>query len=176
MDDGACAHLTGLSVPSLALPSTSGEAVDLSALDGLTVVFIYPRTAEAGAEIASEWKQTPGAFGCSAESCSFRDNHSNLRDLGVTHLFGLSTQDSSYQQEMAERFKLDYAVLSDHALAFTQALNLPTFEYNGMTLLKRVTLAIEGGKISRTLYPVFPPDKAPEQVLAWLRTRKPKST
>ena len=32
VDDGACAHLPGLAMPSLRLPSTAGRLVDLGAL------------------------------------------------------------------------------------------------------------------------------------------------
>ena len=43
-DDGAAAHLIGMALPPVALPSTGGGSVDLSALRGLTVVYIYPMT------------------------------------------------------------------------------------------------------------------------------------
>ena len=148
--------------------STDGKPVELSRLRGRTVVFAYPRTAEAGATIADEWKQTPGAFGCTAESCSFRDRHANLRELGVAHLFGLSTQTPAYQEELAQRMQLSYPMLSDAALELTRALRLPTFSYNGETLLKRVTLVLDDGRITAALYPVFPPTDAPAQVVRWL--------
>ena len=42
---------------------------------------------------------------------------------------------------------LPYQLLSDEKLEMVKALSLPTFEFNGMTLIKRLTLAVEDGKI-----------------------------
>lgn len=168
VDDGACAHLAGMAVPEIALMSTDGKPVELSRLRGRTVVFAYPRTAEAGAVVPDAWKQVPGAFGCTAESCSFRDRHTSLRDLGVAQLFGLSTQTPAYQQEVAQRLQLTYPLISDAGLEMTRALKLPTFEFNGETLLNRFTLILDDGRITAVLYPVFPPTDAPGQVIRWL--------
>jgi peroxiredoxin (alkyl hydroperoxide reductase subunit C) len=43
-DDGAARHLAGMKLPDLALAATSGPAVNLSKLNGRTVLYIYPRT------------------------------------------------------------------------------------------------------------------------------------
>ena len=43
-DDGAARHLAGMKLPDLALPATSGPAVNLSKLKGRTVLYVYPRT------------------------------------------------------------------------------------------------------------------------------------
>ncbi len=83
-------------------------------------------------------------------------------------MFGLSTQTSVDQKEAANRLHLPFALLSDAALAFTQALHLPTFEAAGMTLIKRLTLIIDHGTILKVCYPVFPPDQNATDVLAWL--------
>jgi len=45
---------------------------------------------------------------------------------------------------------------------------LPTFAFEGATLYKRVTLVLEAGRITKIFYPVFPPDRNAEEVLAWL--------
>ena len=57
----------------------------------------------------------------------------------------------------------------DQSLTFTHALRLPTFTVEGMTLIKRLTLIVRGGRIERVFYPVFPPDKHAEEVIAWLK-------
>jgi peroxiredoxin len=62
-------------------------------------------------------------------------------------LFGLSTQPTAYQREMAERLRLPFEILSDADLPFANALALPTFETGGMRLIKRLTLIIRGGRI-----------------------------
>jgi peroxiredoxin len=62
--------------------------------------------------------------------------------------------------------------LSDEKLAFTKALRLPTFTVAGMTLLKRMALVIDNGKIVKVFYPVFPPDKNAEEVVAWIQASR----
>jgi peroxiredoxin len=168
-DDGAAKHLAGMKVPDLALPTTSGSSINLSKLSGRTVVYIYPRTGVPGVDAPPGWDQIPGARGCTPQSCSFRDHFGELKRLGVAQLYGLSTQDTAYQQEAASRLHLPFAILSDEKLALTKALKLPTFTTSGMTLLKRMALVIDDGAISKAFYPVFPPDKNAEEVIGWLQ-------
>ena len=168
-DDGAARHLTGRKLPDLALPATRGGAVNLSLLAGRTVLYIYPRTGVPGVDLPPGWDDIPGARGCTPQSCGFRDHFAELKALGVSHLFGLSTQDTDYQREAAERLHLPFAILSDAKLAFARALGLPTFSVAGMTLLKRMALVIDDGVIVKVFYPVFPPDKNAAEVVAWLR-------
>jgi peroxiredoxin len=167
-DDGAADHLPGMRLPSVALISTSEDAVDLSVLSGSTVVYCYPMTGRPDRELPQDWDEIPGARGCTPQSCSFRDHHAELRDLGA-RVFGVSTQDTVYQQEAVGRLHLPFELLSDENLAFAEALDLPTLEAGGMTLLKRLTLIIEDGRIEKVFYPVFPPGKNAEEVLSWLR-------
>ncbi len=170
-DDGACDHLPGLPVPSLPLLATSGEMVDLSALPGRTVVYCYPRTGRPDREPPQGWDDIPGARGCTPQSCAFRDHYREVQALGA-NVFGLSTQTSDYQREAAERLHLPFPLLSDSNLAFADALRLPTFEFEGIKLLKRVTLIVRDGVIEHVFYPVFPPDKNAEAVIAWLSTNR----
>ena len=167
-DDGGASHLTGMALPDIALPATGGGLVNLSALKGRAVVYIYPRTGVPGVDLLPGWDDIPGARGCTPQSCSFRDHFGELTRLGVAHLYGLSTQDTAYQQEAADRLHLPFAILSDETLALTRAMNLPTFVTSGMTLLKRMALVIDDGVIAKVFYPVFPPDKSAEEVIAWL--------
>jgi peroxiredoxin len=167
-DDGASDHLPGMQLPSVPLMSTAGEPVYLAALPGKTVVYCYPMTGRPGKDLPQGWDEIPGARGCTPQSCSFRDHHAELRDLGV-RVFGLSTQNTGYQREAVERLHLPFELLSDEKLAFAEALGLPTFEAAGTVLLKRLTLVIEDGWIDKVFYPVFPPGKNAEEVLGWLR-------
>jgi len=167
-DDGATRHLKGARMASVPLPGTSGETVDLSALRGRVVVYAYPRTGRPGEDDPDGWDMIPGARGCTPQSCSFRDHFAELTALGVDHLFGLSTQDSDYQREAAERLHLPFSILSDDRLKLTRAMNLPTFETSGMTLLKRFTLVIDDGVVKHVFYPVFPPDRSAADLIEWL--------
>ena len=168
VDDGACDHLPGMRLPSIPLPSTAGGVVDLASLAGTSVVYCYPRTGEPDRESPPGWDEIPGARGCTPQSCAFRDEHEELRALGA-RVFGLSTQDGAYQREAAGRLRLPFALLSDVELAFARALRLPTFTVAGMELTKRLTLVIDGGRIEKVFYPVFPPDRNAADVVAWLR-------
>jgi peroxiredoxin len=167
-DDGACRHLTGLNLPSIGLRSTQGNDVDLSVLRGTTVVYIYPRTGRPDQELPTGWNAIPGARGCTPQSCAFRDHYDELKNVGVDQLFGLSTQTTAYQQEAIARLHLPFEMLSDEQQHLTTAISLPTFEVDGMTLIKRITLVIRDGVIIKVFYPVFPPDHNAPDVLAWL--------
>jgi peroxiredoxin len=169
-DDGAARHLTGMALPDIALPATSGPAVNLAKIGSRSVVYIYPRTGVPGVANPDGWDMIPGARGCTPQSCSFRDHAGELKTLGVAHLFGLSTQDTAYQREAAERLHLPFPVLSDEKLQLTEAMRLPTFVAGGMTLLKRMAWVIDGGKITKVFYPVFPPDRNAADVIAWLKS------
>jgi peroxiredoxin len=171
-DDGAAGHLSGLHMPSHALAATDGMSVDLSTLAGLTVVYIYPRTGRPDVANPDGWDEIPGARGCTPQTCAFRDHFTDLRALGVRHLYGLSTQDTAYQREAAERLHLPFPLLSDEPLGLTRALDLPTFTTHGMTLLKRMALVIRDGVIEHVFYPVFPPDQNAGDVVAYLRDRQ----
>jgi peroxiredoxin len=171
-DDGAATHLTGLRLPDLSLPATDGTDVNLARLHGRTVVYIYPRTGVPGQALPEGWDEIPGARGCTPQSCAFRDHFDELRRLGVAHLYGLSTQNTAYQQEAAERLHLPFPILSDERLALTTALTLPSFTAAGMTLIKRMAWVVDEGIISKVFYPVFPPDKNAEEVIAWIQASR----
>ena len=168
VDDGGARHLKGMRVADVALPATDGAAVNLSKLKGRTILYIYPRTGRPGQALPTGWDGIPGARGCTPQSCGFRDHAAELTNLGVAHLYGLSTQDIAYQQEAVERLHLPFAILSDEKLAFTKAMRLPTFDVDGMRLIKRMALVIDDGVITNVFYPVFPPDKNAEEVVAWV--------
>jgi peroxiredoxin len=172
-DDGAARHLAGMQMPDIVLPATDGTSVSLARLAGLTIVYAYPRTGKPG-EISpvEDWDMIPGARGCTPQSCAFRDHYAELRAAGAASVFGLSTQDTAYQREMAARLHLPFPVLSDERLELAKALHLPTMEVGGMVLLKRLAMVIEDGRIVQVFYPVFPPDRNAADVLEWLESRR----
>src|SRR6516225_2370890 len=172
-DDGAARHLTGLAVPDVPLMDTSGARVSLAKILGRVVLFAYPRTGVPGQISPVEgWDMIPGARGCTPQSCAFRDLYREMLAAGVTRVFGVSTQDSAYQREAADRLHLPFPLLSDEKLALSKALRLPTMEVAGMTLIKRLALVIDDATIARVFYPVFPPDRNAGDVLAWLQQKR----
>jgi peroxiredoxin len=169
-DDGAAKHLVGMTIPPLGLLATDDTSVTLSTLPGRIVVFGYPRTGEPGKiGLVDDWDMIPGARGCTPQTCAFRDLFAELKAAGANHVFGLSTQDNVYQTEMASRLHLPFPVLSDEKLLLTRALKLPTMQVAGLTLIKRLALIIDDGRITHVFYPVFPPDRNAGDVLEWLK-------
>ena len=167
-DDGGASHLPGLEVPNVALPSTTGGTVAVAELPGRTVLYAYPRTGVPGQpSLDPDWETIPGARGCTPESCAFRDHHDELRGAGA-RVFGLSTQDTAFQREAAERLHLPFPLLSDRCLELVRALRLPTMVVADVTLMKRFTLVLRDGVVEHVFYPVFPPDGHAAEVLAWL--------
>ena len=159
VDDGRAAHLPGMRVPQIALHATTGEQIDLSAIDGLAVVFAFPRTGRPNAApLVPDWDLIPGARGCTPQTCAFRDLTADFGALDC-RVFGLSTQDPEYQRELAERLHLPFPVLSDAELALTRALRLPTITVAGHVLIARLAWIQRDGAIEDVAYPVFPPDR-----------------
>jgi peroxiredoxin len=196
-DDGAADHLTGMALPRLSLPSTLGGAINLAAATtapdvGSTtpgvastppdvafpagaerkarhlIVYVYPRTGAPGEPLLPGWDDIPGARGCTPQSCAYRDSLAELTSLGAA-VIGVSAQAPDEQREFAAREHIPFPLLSDSGLELATELRLPTFEAAGMTLYKRLTLVAAGGTITKVFYPVFPPDRDPAEVLAWLR-------
>ena len=119
------------------------------------------------------WDDIPGARGCTTETCDFRDHHAELLSAGAARVFGLSSQHTDCQSELAQRLRLPFAVLSDPDLALADRLQLPTFEAAGTTLYKRLTLVIADDAIEHVFYPIFPPNEHAREVLQWLRKAAP---
>lgn len=167
IDDGRCNHLTGLHLPTISLDSVSARKIDLSTLSGKTVLFFYPMHGSPEAPAMIGWNDIPGARGCTPQACSYRDHYTKLEALGVK-VFGISAQPLAAQKTASARLKLPYELLNDSQFALTNVLRLPTFKYQSSTYIKRITLICDNGVIKKTFYPVFPPDKNIDDVLAWL--------
>lgn len=169
-DDGAAGHLPGRTMPALEFRTTEGTSVRLDTMDaGRWVLYLYPLTGEPGVDPPPGWDDIPGARGCSHEACGFRDNLSSLHAHGAQRVLALSTDRQEYQQDLVRRLHLPYPMLSDPALSLASALDLPTFRANDMSLYKRLTLIIDGDRITHVFYPIFPPDRHADEVLEWLR-------
>jgi peroxiredoxin len=180
-DDGAANHLVGMKVPSLLLPSTDGGTreggqakggtADLAEMArGWLVAYVYPRTGVPGKPLPAGWDDIPGARGCTPQSCAFRDTMEEFSRAGAA-VAGVSAQSPEEQREFSTREHIPFPLLSDAGLELARVLRLPTFEAAGMTLYKRLTFIAEEGRIVKTFYPVFPPDRNATEVLAWLQQR-----
>lgn len=172
-DDGAYDHLRGgAAIASLTLPATTGGALDVVADTPWTVVFLYPATGTPGEPPPDGWLAVPGAYGCSAESCSFRDLTGELHDAGAS-IRGVSTQTSQEQSAFAATEQLAYPLLSDHRHDLVAALDLPTFTAGGSPpRIRRATLLVTRDRVIRdVVYPIPDPGSHASQVLALLAER-----
>lgn len=115
--------------------------------------------------------EAPGAFGCTAENCAFRDHAGQLGALDAT-VIGVSAQPLEQQREFAERERMPYPLLNDSGFALAELLDLPTFEVAGVRRYRRLTFIARAGTIDKVFYPVFPPDEHAAEVLAWLASRR----
>lgn len=115
------------------------------------------------------WDAIPRVRG-TPQSCAFRDRDAELTVCGAL-IAVLSAQPSEAQEVFAARERLPFPLLSDPELRLGAALALPTFEFGGIRLYRRVTLALAARTIERVFYPVVPPDRNAQDVLAWLRAR-----
>jgi peroxiredoxin len=157
-----------MAMPKLSLPSTAGNWVDLSRLTSpRTVLYCYPMTGVPGKALPEGWDAIPGARGCTPQACGFRDHWRELSALNAS-VFGVSVQTTEYQAELARRLHLPFEILSDAEFKLCEALRLPTFEVDGMRLMKRITLIVCQGRIEQVFYPVFPPNESAGEVLHWL--------
>lgn len=169
VDDGAAAHLPGRLIPDIEMLASDDSTVDLTAVPSpWTIVYVYPRTGVPGVDPPTGWDEIPGASGCTPQSCSFRDAHAELAELGAT-VFGLSTQLHAEQAAFVERQGLPFLLLSDPDQRIGAALGLPTFEVDDIVAYKRLTLIARGDQIAHVRYPVFPPDGDAAEVISWLQ-------
>ena len=172
-DDGLTDHLKGYKIPNIKLESTKNVQVDLwEAFQNPTVLFIFPR---AGSPLETNsnpelWDSIPGARGCTPQSCGFRDLIQDFDFLKVK-VYGLSVQPPIVLNEFAQRMHISFPLLSDYQYLLTDLLKLPTFEFDGSRLIKRMALFIKEGEIKKVFYPIFPPNKNAEEVLAWLKNQ-----
>ena len=167
-DDGAADHLLGLHLPDVVLPSTRGDKLSMAKLGGYVVIYCYPMTGQPGVPLPPGWDDIPGARGCTPQNVAYKDHYDELTELGA-QVFGLSTQTTEYQLEMAQRLHLPFAILSDHDMAFAKGLQLPTFHTSGMQLLKRLTLIAKDTKVVAVKYPIFPSNSDAAWAVDWLQ-------
>jgi peroxiredoxin len=160
-------RLLGAALPTLTLDSTEGR-INLSELAGdLLVLFVYPHATGLPDAPVSGWDLIPGARGCTAQACGFRDHHRRLRTLGA-HVAGLSVQTVEEQRAFAARVELRYPLISDPKRRLAAALGLPTFTADGRIFYRRLTLIGKGARIVKVFSPVTQPEGNAGQVATWL--------
>ena len=158
-------HLVGRKLPAVSLPASSGGPVEMARLPGLAVIYCYPWTGRPGYPNPPHWDEIPGAHGSTPQAQAYSKAYKSFRTLGV-RLFGLSFQDTAWQQEFAARIGLTFPLLSDAQHEFSSALGLPVFSTGGVDYLKRLTLIINDGTVEALRFPVPVAEKDAEETLA----------
>jgi thioredoxin-dependent peroxiredoxin len=102
----------GNSIPNLILADQNGKVYNLQkeTKGKPTVVYFYPKD------------DTPG---CTAEACSFRDNHEDFLEMGAV-VIGISGDNPASHKKFAEKYNLPYTLLSDPKKEARKAFNVPT--------------------------------------------------
>jgi peroxiredoxin len=167
------AHLIGAKLPDIRLPATTAPQSfsmhDVGGAAGRLIVYAYPAIGAPDRQpITPDWMSIPGAFGCTAESCGFRDLNAAIGDLDAA-VCGLSTQPTAEQREAAQRLSLNFPLLSDEDYKLTDLLDLPTWYAGGRRLLKRFTIVARRGVIEHVFAPVPDPAAHANDVAEWLR-------
>ena len=154
-------------VPDVELESSDGSKVSLRR-PGLAVFYVFPKSGRPGIELPPGWGDEPGMTGCSAQSCSFRDLHDDLRTQGA-EIFGISTLTPEQQRDFAAGLSLSYPLLSDAEYVLEREVDLPTASVNdSLKVYKRLTFITRDGRVAKVFYPVLTPAENAAEVLAWL--------
>src|SRR5205807_8127985 len=83
VDDGACDHLPGMSMPSVRLRSKTGSGVDIAKIFARsTVLFFYP-AANGTPDMPNVWVLNLGTRGHTCQICVFRCHILASRYLGL---------------------------------------------------------------------------------------------
>lgn len=159
-------------MPEIHLRSTRGEDVSLSALSGWTVLFFYPRTGNPQEPAPSGLADIPGTKGCTPQACGFRNTHGGFLSLGVENLYGVSSQSTEYQSELAARLCLTYPLLSDPSCQVGQALGMKLIELEGSWFYARTTLVSKDGVIVKVFEDIADPENNARDVANWLKTQQ----
>jgi peroxiredoxin/DNA-binding transcriptional MerR regulator len=163
------ADLAGRALPDEEVFATNGDVVRLGDLGpGRTILFVYPLTGRPGVDLPDGLLEIPGARGGTEQARWFRDHHAELLGAGAARVYGLSAQSAGYQRELAHRLRLPYPLIPDPRLSLAAAPGLPTFTAGGMTLYRRLTLVIAGGRIEHVFHPIPAPSTHANEVLRWL--------
>jgi len=167
-DDGAAGHLLGRKIPNIILPSTKDSFLDLSNINRKYVIlYFFPMMIIPENNLPSGWNEIPGARGCTPQNISFSEHTKVLEKFDAISV-GISSQLIYELEQLSTLRNFSQTLLSDNKLVLQKKLNIPTFDVEGKTLYKRLTLILKDSKIIKVFYPVFPPDKHIFEILKWL--------
>jgi peroxiredoxin len=151
-------RLVGTRVPQLRLPASDESEQDPVTHDAWTVLYCFPGAfAPAPNAYPRNWRDVPGASGCTLESTTYRDHAATFAEAG-TAVRGVSTQRPDQLEAFAQHADLPFTLLSDQDSRLSAALRLPTFRAAGQLRLKRLTLILDSDRLIRSVqFPIADP-------------------
>ncbi len=110
--DGNAKISVGSTIPGFSLNDQNGKRFEISDVLGRKnlVIYFYPKD------------DSPG---CTKEACSFRDQFEVFRDADAV-IIGISSQSVKSHKEFADKYKLNYTLLSDEGEKIRQLFGVPT--------------------------------------------------
>jgi peroxiredoxin Q/BCP len=104
--------VVGSTIPSFSLKDQNGRQFDISSVIGKKnlVIYFYPKD------------DSPG---CTKEACYFRDQFEVFNDVDAV-IIGISGQSVESHKEFAEKYRLNYTLLSDEGNRIRKLFDVPT--------------------------------------------------
>jgi len=102
----------GSTIPQFSLKDQNGNSFDISSVIGKKnlVIYFYPKD------------DSPG---CTKEACSFRDQFEVFTEADAV-IIGISSQSVKSHKEFAEKYRLNYTLLSDEENQVRKLFGVPT--------------------------------------------------
>jgi len=141
--------------PEFSARASDGKIVSLAAFRGrYLVLYFYPKAF------------TPG---CTKEARRFRDNHTEIRELGA-EVVGVSIDEPTVQCEFAARQQIAVPLIPDNDRALSTAYGVAR---RFLPIAKRVTFVIDpDGKVAARFEHELQVNKHLDNVLRFLREAK----
>ena len=147
-------------IADFALPDQTGTVRHLSELlaTGPVVLFFYPAAM---------------TYGCTKESCHFRDLKAEFDAVGATRV-GISADAVDKQQQFAEKHDFDYPLLSDVDRSVAEAFGVK--RRVGLLKVKRSTFVIDtDSTLIAELHSEISMSSHADKALEILRARQPQA-
>lgn len=156
-------------LPDLELLATDGTLVNPAKVKGRAVWVIYPYTGQPGVPDPKGWDHILGAHGSTPQLQAYSLSYKTFRKHDMK-LFGVSGQESLWQQEFVARCRLSYPLLSDVGRHFATAMGLERFSAGATEFLQRRTIISRDGVVVHDRTRIADPANDAVEVLAWLET------
>ena len=141
---------TGDAIPDFSLRDQHGNMFEISTYRGKKkiVIFFYPQD---------------GSHGCTREACYFRDLSDAFRDADAV-LVGISGQSVQSHKEFAEKYRLNYPILSDEGNRVRKLLGVPS-TFLGLIPGRVTYIAGRDGKVTHIFNSHIKPERHVDEAL-----------